>query len=82
MRMASPLIPATPLVRYCSCSQESITEMLARFPAEDQADMVENGEITVTCEFCSTLYRVSPGELGGLIFLHRRSRLNRNLSNL
>jgi molecular chaperone Hsp33 len=55
--------PATPLSRYCSCSQEAITRMLARFPAEDQADMVENGEIAVTCEFCSTLYRVTPGEL-------------------
>ncbi|MCA3574842.1 MAG: Hsp33 family molecular chaperone [Aestuariivirga sp.] len=55
--------PATPLARYCSCSQEAITRMLARFPAEDQSDMVENGEIAVTCEFCSTLYRVSPGDL-------------------
>ena len=34
--------------------------MLARFPAEDRADMVEDGEIKVTCEFCSTTYRVSP----------------------
>ena len=55
--------PATPLERYCSCSQESITRMLARFPAEDQADMVENGEIAVTCEFCSTTYQVQPGDL-------------------
>ena len=55
--------PATPLERYCSCSQESISRVLSRFPAEDQADMVENGEITVTCEFCSTTYRVSPEEL-------------------
>ena len=54
---------ATGLQRYCSCSRESITRMLARFPAEDQADMVENGEIAVTCEFCSTTYRVSPGDL-------------------
>ena len=54
---------ATPLARYCSCSQEGITSMLARFPAEDQADMVENGEIAVTCEFCSTTYHVRPSEL-------------------
>jgi redox-regulated HSP33 family molecular chaperone len=26
--------------------------------------MVEKGEIAVTCEFCSTLYRVAPGDLG------------------
>ena len=55
--------PATPVERYCSCSQESISSMLARFPAEDQADMVENGEITVTCEFCSTTYKVAPGDI-------------------
>jgi molecular chaperone Hsp33 len=54
---------ATPVARYCSCSQEGITRMLARFPAEDQQDMVEDGEIAVTCEFCSTTYRVSPAEL-------------------
>ena len=57
--------PATPVARYCSCSAESITRMLARFPAADQADMVENGEIAVTCEFCSTTYRLSPGDIAG-----------------
>lgn len=55
--------PSTTLARYCSCSQESITRMLARFPTEDQADMVENGEIAVTCEFCSTTYHVAPGDI-------------------
>ena len=55
--------PATHLERYCSCSQESITRMLARFPAEDRADMVTDGEIAVTCEFCSTTYKVQPGDL-------------------
>lgn len=55
--------PATPLERYCSCSAESITRMLSRFPPEDQADMVENGEITVTCEFCSAAYRIAPETL-------------------
>ena len=55
--------PATHLERYCSCSQDSITRMLARFPAEDRADMVTDGEIAVTCEFCSTTYKVQPGDL-------------------
>ena len=55
--------PATHLERYCSCSQDSITRMLARFPAEDRADMVTDGEISVTCEFCSTTYKVQPGNL-------------------
>ncbi len=51
------------LQRYCSCSEESIKSMLRRFPAEDQADMVQDGTIEVTCEFCSTQYRVSPDEI-------------------
>jgi molecular chaperone Hsp33 len=55
--------PATHLERYCGCSQDSITRMLARFPAEDRADMVTDGEIAVTCEFCSTTYKVQPGDL-------------------
>ena len=54
----------TPVARYCSCSAESITRMLARFPQEDRNDMVENGQIAVTCEFCSTTYRIPPAELG------------------
>ena len=37
--------------------------MLRRFPPEDRADMVENGMITVTCEFCSTAYRFAPDAL-------------------
>lgn len=55
--------PATALERYCSCSRDSITSMLSRFPADDQAHMVEDGLIIVTCEFCSTTYSVAPGEL-------------------
>lgn len=55
--------PATHLERYCSCSHDSISKMLARFPAEDRADMVSDGEIAVTCEFCSTTYRVNPSDL-------------------
>lgn len=52
-----------PLERYCSCSREGIVSMLQRFPGEDRADMIEDGMITVTCEFCSTAYRLAPGEV-------------------
>ena len=55
--------PAAPLERYCSCSAGSIADMLARFPPEDRVDMVKDGLITVTCEFCSTVYRLPPGTL-------------------
>ena len=33
--------------------------MLKGFSPEDRDDMIENGEITVTCEFCSTTYRLT-----------------------
>ena len=52
--------PGTPLARHCTCSRESIAEVLGRFSAEDRADMVKDGEIAVTCEFCSTIYRFAP----------------------
>lgn len=55
--------PALALERYCSCSLDGITRMLARFPAEDRHDMVEDGQVKVTCEFCSTVYTLTPAEL-------------------
>jgi molecular chaperone Hsp33 len=56
--------PETELMRHCTCSAETVSEMLRRFPKEDRADMIENGEIKVTCEFCSTAYRFKPEEFG------------------
>ena len=34
--------------------------MLRSFSQDDRDHMVENGEISVTCEFCSTNYRFAP----------------------
>jgi molecular chaperone Hsp33 len=54
--------PALPLTRHCSCSAETVTEMLQRFSGEDRADMIKDGAIEVVCEFCSTAYRFKPSE--------------------
>jgi molecular chaperone Hsp33 len=54
--------PALALTRHCSCSAETVTEMLRRFSNEDRADMVKDGAIEVVCEFCSTAYRFKPSE--------------------
>jgi len=40
-------------------------DILKRFPPEDRAEMIEDGVITVTCEFCSTGYRFTPEEAEG-----------------
>ena len=37
--------------------------MLRSFPPDDRADMVENGKITVTCEFCNATYVFAPVEV-------------------
>jgi len=47
----------------CSCSRHSVEAMLQSFPQEDRDDMVEDGKITVTCEFCSSTYVFEPGEI-------------------
>jgi molecular chaperone Hsp33 len=38
--------------------------MLKSFAPGDRADMVEDGRVKVTCEFCSTTYEFTPEEAG------------------
>ncbi len=52
-----------PVRAQCSCSRRSVETMLRSFPQEDRDDMVENGKITVTCEFCSSTYVFAPNEI-------------------
>lgn len=44
----------------CSCSRDSVSAMLRSFTQQDRDDMVENGVISVTCEFCSETYVFDP----------------------
>ncbi len=48
---------------HCSCSRDGVEAMLRSFPQTDRDDMVENGKITVTCEFCSSTYVFQPDEI-------------------
>jgi molecular chaperone Hsp33 len=52
---------AISLESYCSCSRARVEELLKRFSPEDLADMVVDGEVWVTCEFCNSRYRFDPG---------------------
>jgi molecular chaperone Hsp33 len=54
---------ATPVSAQCSCSRDGVENMLKSFPQEDRDDMVENGRITVTCEFCSSTYVFAPQDV-------------------
>ncbi|MDB5429292.1 MAG: Hsp33 protein [Caulobacter sp.] len=55
---------AKDLKAFCRCSEQRISGVLASFSAEERADMVEDdGKIRVTCEYCSRIYALEPGEL-------------------
>jgi molecular chaperone Hsp33 len=52
-----------PMVEACRCSQERILGMLRRFTPQERLDMRgDDGNISVTCEFCSTRYVVEPAD--------------------
>ena len=59
------LFPARPLAAMCRCSQARVMGMLRSFPPEDRADMLEDGKIVVTCEYCSKRYDIDPAEVDG-----------------
>lgn len=53
-----------PLRAFCRCSHDRILTVLRSFGPEEQAEMVEpDGQIHVTCEYCSRVYTVSPETL-------------------
>ena len=48
----------------CSCSRDTLKEVLARFSEEERAAMVEDGRISATCQFCARQYTFDPAEFG------------------
>jgi len=60
VRVFSPL----PLRAQCSCSRDAVSAMLKSFAPNDRADMVKDGKVVVTCEFCSSVYQFTPHEAG------------------
>lgn len=60
VRVFQPL----PLHAQCSCSRNAVASMLASFTPNDRADMVKDGKVVVTCEFCSSVYQFMPHEAG------------------
>ncbi|CDN46315.1 Hsp33 family molecular chaperone [Neorhizobium galegae] len=51
-----------PVFDRCSCSRDKIKGILSGFSAEEIEASEEDGEIAVTCEFCSTTYRYKADE--------------------
>jgi molecular chaperone Hsp33 len=54
------ILPPIALVKGCRCSPDYVASVLARFPLEEQANMVgEDGLIRVDCEFCATSFPIA-----------------------
>jgi len=47
----------------CTCSREKIRTVLDGFDEQEIAESIEDGQISVKCEFCSTDYVFDPDEL-------------------
>ena len=60
VRVFAPL----PLRAQCSCSRDAVSSMLNSFAPKDRADMVKDGKVVVTCEFCSSVYEFTTQEEG------------------
>jgi molecular chaperone Hsp33 len=60
VRVFKPL----PLQARCSCSRDAVSAMLKSFAPQDRADMVKDGKVVVTCEFCSSVYEFTPEQAG------------------
>jgi molecular chaperone Hsp33 len=55
---------ASDVCAECSCSRDSVEGMLKSFSQDDRDHMVEDGKISVTCEFCSATYEFAPADVG------------------
>lgn len=58
------VFPPHPITARCSCSRRRTAAVVDSFSADERRRMAVNGEIVVTCEFCSTHYRFPAEEAG------------------
>lgn len=54
------VLEPVPLNRGCRCDPDYVRSVIARFPAEERAEMAdEEGVIRVDCEFCATSFPIN-----------------------
>ena len=55
-----------PVVADCPCSRERVHGMLSQFSSDERGKMVEmTGKISVTCEFCTSVYEFTEKDFDG-----------------
>jgi molecular chaperone Hsp33 len=56
------------LTAQCRCSRERVERVLRMLPADELAALTtQEGDVVVTCEFCSTRYRFDDAEVHALV---------------
>lgn len=58
--------PAQPVVDACRCSGERVERVLRALSDEDLADLRQDGDVVVTCEFCKREWRYDTNALAAL----------------
>lgn len=51
------------LHKKCRCSLEKVEKLIKSFPEKEQQALIEDGKITVDCEFCSAVYKIDPATI-------------------
>lgn len=55
-------------LRYaCRCSRERVSRTLAAFPRGEIEDLLDDGTVTVTCEYCGNSYGFAESDLDALL---------------
>jgi molecular chaperone Hsp33 len=55
------VLPGVPLAQGCRCDPDHVERVIARFPADQRAEMMdEEGRIVVDCEFCARRFVLQP----------------------
>lgn len=57
------ILPGNPVQRRCSCEPGRLARIIASFPESDVAEMVEDGRIVMTCEYCNKDFAFTPEEV-------------------
>jgi molecular chaperone Hsp33 len=56
------------LTAQCRCSRERVERVLRMLPADELGALTtEDGDVVVTCEFCSTRYRFDDAAVHALV---------------
>jgi len=55
-----------PISFGCRCSHERAARILASLPRREVKELIVEGEVTVTCQFCSETQHFDEGEIAGL----------------